>query len=90
MIKNYLVFLLWILPLAFLLIFYFYPLSKILGISIGRSESGVIAPFIEAISSSYIRRVIGFTFWQALLSTIITLGVGIPGAYLLSSLPVQR
>ncbi len=83
-IKNHLVFLLWILPLAFLLIFYFYPLSKILGISIGRSESGIIAPFIEAISSSYIRRVIGFTFWQALLSTIITLGVGIPGAYLLA------
>jgi thiamine transport system permease protein len=39
---------------------------------------------MEAISSSYIRRVIGFTFWQATLSTIITLVVGIPGAYLLA------
>jgi len=83
-IKNHLVSLLWLVPLAFLLIFYFFPLSKILGISIGRSESGIIAPFMEAIRSSYIRKVIGFTFWQATLSTIITLGIGIPGAYLLA------
>lgn len=83
-IQNHLVSILWLVPLAFLLIFYFYPLSKIIGISIGRSESGFIGPFIEAIKSSYIRKVIGFTFWQAMLSTIITLGVGIPGAYLLA------
>jgi len=83
-INNHLVSLLWLVPLAFLLIFYFFPLSKILGISIGRSESGIIAPFMEAISSSYIRKVIGFTFWQATLSTIITLVIGIPGAYLLA------
>jgi len=83
-IQNHLVSILWLVPLAFLLIFYFFPLSKILGISIGRSESGFIAPFMEAIKSSYIRKVIGFTFLQAVLSTIITLGVGIPGAYLLA------
>lgn len=83
-IQNHLVSILWLVPLAFLLIFYFFPLSKILGISIGRSESGFIAPFMEAIKSSYIRKVIGFTFWQAALSTIITLGIGIPGAYLLA------
>jgi len=82
--NNHLVSLLWLVPLAFLLIFYFFPLSKILGISIGRSESGIIGPFMEAITSSHIRRVIGFTFWQATLSTIITLGIGIPGAYLLA------
>jgi thiamine transport system permease protein len=82
--KSKLVSFLWLAPLTFLLLFYFYPLSKILGISIARSATGPITPFLEALSSAYIRRVIGFTIWQATLSTIITLLVGIPGAYLLA------
>jgi thiamine transport system permease protein len=76
--------LLWLVPLIFLLIFYFFPLSRILVESFARSENGVLEPFIEVITSPYIRKVIGFTFWQAFLSTFITLIVGLPGAYLLA------
>jgi thiamine transport system permease protein len=73
---------LWIAPIAFLGLFYFYPLGNILYVSLTYSKSGFAAPFIEAVTSSSIRGVLWFTFWQAALSTVITLLVGLPGAYL--------
>lgn len=76
-------FLLWFTPLAFLLIFYFFPLGNILWISFTRSESGPVTPFIEALQSSSIRGVLWFTIWQATISTLLTLIVGLPGAYLI-------
>lgn len=75
---------LWALPLAFLTLFYFYPLGKILVISFERSEAGFAAPFREAFSSASLRHVLWFTIWQATLSTLLTLAVGLPGAYLLA------
>ncbi len=77
-------FLLWAAPLAFLLLFYFFPLVSILQVSLARSAGSLLNPVLEAIQSPYIRRVIGFTFWQAGLSTLLTLLVGLPGAFLLA------
>jgi len=74
----------WLAPLAFLATFYFYPLGSILKMSLARSEAGALAPIAEAITSPYIGKVLGFTIWQALLSTLLTLLLGIPGAYLLA------
>lgn len=76
--------LLWVLPLAFLLVFYFYPLATILQVSFSRGAAGWAAPFIEALSSASIRSVLWFTIWQAAVSTALTLLVGLPGAYLLA------
>lgn len=73
----------WLLPLAFLGIFYFYPLGSIFGLSFNRSQSGLWGPLMEAFGTGSVRRVIIFTFWQAALSTLLTLLVGIPGAYIL-------
>jgi len=72
----------WVVPLTFLAIFYFYPLGKIFTLSFTRSETGLIGSLIEATNSPSIRRVLWFTIWQAALSTIITLAVGLPGAFL--------
>ncbi len=80
--KALMIILLWLGPLIFLGVFYFYPLTSILQISFARAENGILAPFIQALQSGSIRRVIGFTIWQATLSTILTLAVGLPGAYL--------
>jgi len=44
----------------------------------------VLAPFYEAITSASIQKVIEFTFWQAILSTGLTLLLGLPGAFLLA------
>lgn len=75
---------LWLLPLAFLALFYFYPLGSILGLSFAREEEGWFAPFLAASFSPSVRGVLGFTIGQALLSTLLTLLVGLPGAYLLA------
>lgn len=76
--------LLWLAPLAFLGLFYFYPLGSILQISLGRGEGGLAGPLVEALTSPAILRVLWFTVWQAGLSTLLTLLVGLPGAYLLA------
>ena len=75
--------LLWAGPLAFLALFYFYPLASILEASFSRTPVGATTPFLEAFSSSVLR-VLGFTIWQAALSTLLTLAFGLPGAYLLA------
>lgn len=74
--------LLWLLPLTFLGIFYFFPLATILNISIESEEGGLITPILEALRSDSIRQVLWFTIWQAVLSTLLTLAIGLPGAYL--------
>jgi thiamine transport system permease protein len=74
--------LLWFAPVVFLLLFYFYPLSSILKLSLERSQRGLLSPFIDAMLSPIPWRVLSFTFWQAILSTILTLMLGLPGAYL--------
>jgi len=75
---------LWIAPLAFLALFYFYPLGSILQMSFARSKGQWAAPLLEAITSPTERGILWFTIWQATLSTLLTLLVGIPGAYLLA------
>ncbi len=69
-------FLLLVLPLAFLALFFFYPLFTILRLSL--SAAGEAQPL--ALSSVF--RPLGFTLWQAALSTLLTFMVGLPGAYL--------
>jgi thiamine transport system permease protein len=68
-------FFLWLLPLSFLLIAFFYPLSRILLLTLSpqtlTSENLILSS-----------RVLLFTFFQATLSTILTLLLGLPSAYL--------
>lgn len=73
---------LWLAPVVFLVLFYFYPLAMILSESIHRSQEGVVVPFIQAVTASSTREVVWFTIWQAVLSTVLTLCIGLPGAYL--------
>ena len=74
--------LLWILPLLFLGSFYFYPLGRILRYSYSDLEGGLLIGIWRLISSPTIGHVLGFTFKQAALSTLLTLFIGLPGAYL--------
>ncbi len=74
--------LLWLPPLAFLGLFYFYPLMRILSTGLGRSEEAMV--FARVLASPGTQRVLWFTFWQAGVSTLLTLLLGLPGAYLLA------
>jgi thiamine transport system permease protein len=76
--------LLWVAPLLFLLLFYFYPLLSILKLSLERAQGGILSPFVDAATSPITWRVISFTFWEAALSTVLTLALGLPGAYLMA------
>jgi thiamine transport system permease protein len=69
---------LWILPLAFLALFYFYPLGSILAVSFERGQGGPAFQLLEAFASPSVRRILAFTIGQAALSTLLTLLVGLP------------
>ena len=72
------VFLLWAVPLIFLLFFFFYPLGAVFSLA-GKAAFGQdIAINVE----TRIWRPLAFTIWQALLSTGLTLLLGLPAAYL--------
>jgi len=68
------------LPLGFLAIFYFWPLATILRVSFSDaslSDVGITALFRDR----YYLGVLWFSVWQATLSTVLTLGLGLPAAY---------
>ncbi len=67
----------------FLLLFYFYPLAAILLESFSRADY-LLAPFRDVFTSPSLLKVFGFTVYQAAVSTLATLAVGLPGAYLLA------
>ena len=65
-------------PMVFLLVFYFYPMEAILEVSL---VDGALDSLLRRLASSSTLRVIRFTLGQALLSTVLTLLLGLPGAY---------
>jgi len=73
--------LLWSAPLLFRALFYFLPVGSILQLSFSRGSEQ--APgLLQTLASASTRKVVLFTFGQAMLSTILTLLVGLPGAYI--------
>ena len=63
-------------PLLFLGAFFFYPLANIFRLSV------TTAAIVEFLTRTYYLSVIWFTIWQATVSTLLTLLVGLPAAYL--------
>jgi len=68
-------------PLAFLSVFFLWPLVSI--VWTGLAPGGAFDPsaFGEVLTDGSLLGVAWFTLWQAVLSTILTLGVALPGAY---------
>ena len=71
-----------VLPLVFLLLFYFYPLFSILSISFAPEGRLSLAALGRVFGTPYYLRVLWFTTWQAALSTLLTVGLALPGAYI--------
>ena len=70
-----------VLPLAFLLLFYFYPLLSILGLSFAPEGQLSLEPLSRIASTPHYLRVLWFTTWQAVLSTLLTVALALPGAH---------
>ncbi len=71
---------LWIIPLGFVALFFFYPLWVILSTSFARTGLDLSSPALR----QNISQTVVFTFWQAILSTGLTFLIGFPSAYLFS------
>jgi thiamine transport system permease protein len=69
--------LLWALPLVFLLIFFFYPLGAIFRLAF----QSLVREGLDAEMLGAVARPLGFTIYQAVISTLFTMLLGIPAAY---------
>ncbi len=69
-------------PLIFLALFFFYPLLAILIISFAPEGVPDLRALYKLVSSGYYLRTLGFTVWQAALSTLLTVVLALPGAYI--------
>jgi thiamine transport system permease protein len=68
-------------PLAFLALFFVYPLATILARGL-RSDGSLASP-LDVLSDPLTRDVVWFTIWQALASTALTFAIALPAAYVL-------
>ena len=72
-------------PAVFLLLFFYFPLGSVLAGGLtdrsGRLSLGILTSLLR---DPYYLRIIGFTIWQAILSTLLSVLMGLPGAYLLA------
>lgn len=73
--------LLWLTPLLFLALFFFYPLASILGVSLTTDEGIDLSGFSRLFTQSYFLDTFVFTVTQAFLSASITLLTALPVAY---------
>ena len=68
--------LLWAIPLTFVAVLFYWPIAKI-------TSLGFSGDWLATLSEPRTLEVIWFTLWQAAVSTLVTLVIAIPGAYLL-------
>jgi thiamine transport system permease protein len=73
-----------VVPLAFLVVFFAYPVLAIVGRGLAPDWSVDLDPLRQVATDSALRHIAWFTVWQATLSTVLTLAVGLPGAYVLA------
>ena len=67
---------LWAAPLLFVAVLFYWPISQILGL-------GLAGPWLASLAAPLVAKTIGFTLWQALASTALCLGFGLPIAFVL-------
>ncbi|MCB0036123.1 MAG: iron ABC transporter permease [Anaerolineales bacterium] len=70
-----------ILPLLFFGVFFFYPLASIFNLSFTTDGRFDIAALGKLFSTTFYLETLWFTTWQAVISTILTVGLALPGAY---------
>jgi thiamine transport system permease protein len=82
----------YVVPAVFLALFFFYPLGTIFWRSASLDGRTSFASYATLWQEPYFFRALWFTSWQAALSTLLTLLVGMPGAYVLAHyrLPGKR
>jgi thiamine transport system permease protein len=71
-------------PLAFLAIFFAYPVVSIVGRGLAPDWRLDLDPVGQVVTDASLRHIAWFTVWQATASTVLTLLIALPGAYVLA------
>ncbi len=74
-------FLVYLAPILFFILFYFYPLGAIFGLSFAPDGNVDLSTLSKLVETHYYLKTLWFTTWQALLSTLLVLTLALPGAY---------
>lgn len=68
-------------PVAFLGVFFVYPLVAVMAQSLTDPAGGLdVSGFVKIVTSAYYRETLWFTTWQAALSTLLTVAAALPAA----------
>ena len=70
-----------VVPIAFLGVFFVYPVASIVGRGLTPGGSLDLGPLADLVTDARFRGVAWFTVWQATVSTALTVLVALPGAY---------
>ncbi len=73
--------LLYLPPLVFLGVFFFYPLAAVVAKSFAPEGQLNLGPIASLWREPYFGRALWFTTWQATASTVLTLALGLPAAF---------
>ncbi|MGQ0803864.1 MAG: ABC transporter permease [Actinomycetota bacterium] len=71
-------------PVAFVAVFFVYPVATIVGRGLWPDGHLELEPLGKVATDAELREVVWFTLWQAALSTVLTVLVALPGAYVLA------
>ena len=69
-------------PVGFLLLFFGYPVANLIGNALAQEDS--INQIWSALGNDRVAGVLWFTFYQAFLSTLLTVAVALPGCWVLA------
>ncbi|MGH8985204.1 MAG: ABC transporter permease [Acidimicrobiia bacterium] len=70
-------------PVGFVAVFFAYPVAAIVGRGLVPDGHVDLGPLGDVVTNGGLREVIWFTLWQATVSTVLTVLVALPGAYVL-------
>ncbi len=71
-------------PLAFLAVFFAYPVVSIVGRGLAPDWQLDLDPVGRVVTDASLRHIAWFTVWQATASTVLTLLIALPGAFVLA------
>ena len=81
--RKSLILLLPLIPLTFLFLFFYFPISSVLRDAfISEQGTFTLSNFYLVFTSPLEQKIIAFTFYQAILSTYLTVVIGLPAGYL--------
>ncbi|MCS6936386.1 MAG: iron ABC transporter permease [Candidatus Bipolaricaulota bacterium] len=70
--------------LLFLILFFYWPVARLLAEGLTHNGKFSLDFIVQILTDAYFQHVIGFTFYQALWSTLASIALGLPLAYILT------